>query len=101
LGRQQSARLEALLGKAHLLAETFHDAYGARNCCLEIIRQTDKEDPLFLAAFDLFMNTVAASPRCRPVLTDRSVSSLRPFDPKTVPPAGANVIPFPFSASRH
>jgi len=59
---RHSARLETLLAKAHLLAETFHDVYGARNCCLEIIRQTDKEDPLFIAAYDLFMRTVTMPP---------------------------------------
>jgi len=70
---RHSARLEALLAKAHLLVDTFQDVYGARNCCLEIIRQTDKEDPLFIAACDLFMRTVSTPPIRPPARPGRDV----------------------------
>jgi hypothetical protein len=99
-GGVQRARLEALLRKAHLLAETFHDAYGARNCCLEIIRQTEKEDPLFMAAYALFVRTMALPPMDRPVpdVGRDSISHGIPMD--IVLPGDANVIPFPLSPSR-
>ena len=99
-GGIQRTRLEALLKKAHLLADTFQDAYGARNCCLEIIRQTEKEDPLFLAAHALFMRTMALPPLDHPAFVADRESIPHGIELDAVLPAAANVIPFPLSTSR-
>ena len=94
------ARLEALLAKAHRLVDTFHDAYGARNCCMDIIRQTDKEDPLFIAAYELFMSTVTRRTDKPAPSTDRSVSGRPRLEPQTDHRADAQVISFPRRVSR-
>lgn len=99
-GGIQRTRLEALMRKAHLLADTFQDAYGARHYCLEIIRQTEREDPLFLAACELFMRTMTPPPadRSAPVLGREPVAPRR--DAARPAPDEANVIPFPLSSPR-
>jgi len=97
---KHNAHLEALLAKAHLLADTFHDAYGARNCCLNIIRQTEKEDPLFIAAYDLFMRTVAPPVRSSALPEQDAASGSRvDLDPESR--EDADVIIFPTPVSRH
>ena len=98
--RRNRARLEALLAKAHRLADTFHDAYGARNCCLDIIRQTDKEDPLFIAAYELFMSTVTRRADKPAPSTDQPVSNRRRIGPQTDHRNDAQVIRFPHHVSR-
>lgn len=92
---RHSARLEALLAKAHLLADTFHDVYGARNCCLEIIRQTDKEDPLFIAAYDLFMRTVTTPPIRPPARPGQDVPNPSQADARIDSQDNADIIAFP------
>ncbi len=91
---QRNRRLERLLSKARFLATTCRDSYGARTYCMEIIRLTRQEDPLFVQAFDLYMHTVT-TPRRRPPRTMPSgldVSS---------PVMRDNVIPFPLNACRN
>ena len=97
---RNKARLEALLAKAHLLADTFHDAYGARNCCLDIIRQTDKEDPLFIAAYELFMRTVTQRAGKPSPSTDQPVSSRHRIETHRNSRDEARVIRFPHRPSR-
>jgi hypothetical protein len=97
---ERKARLEAILQKARRLAESSHDTYGARDCCLEIIRQTDNKDPLFMAAYDLYMSTVAVKPDGRPALVYRNTACKDHAYPQPPPPSDANVIPFPLSATR-
>lgn len=97
---EQRARLEALRARAHLLADTCRDTYGAQRCCLEIISQTEKEDPLFIEACDLYMHTVIPRPRRMldsrlPIPANASQVGARPV------PAIANVIPFPLAAARN
>ena len=94
------ARLEALLAKAHRLTDTFHDAYGARSCCLDIIRQTDKEDPLFIAAYELFMNTVTGRTDKPSPSNDQAVSNRHRLEPQADLRADAQVISFPQRVSR-
>ena len=97
---RHTARLESLLAKAHLLADTFHDVYGARNYCLEIIRQTDKEDPLFIAAYDLFMRTISGRTDRLTTSTDRhAVGEIR-IKHQADSQDEADVIRFPRSNSR-
>jgi hypothetical protein len=97
---ERNDRLEALRAKAHLLADICHDSYGAQRCCLEIISQTEKEDPLFLEACDLYMRTTT--------LRSRRVRDARPPIPANLTqigaravPAPANVILFPLEADRN
>ena len=97
---RNNARLEALLARAHLLADTFHDAYGARNCCLDIIRQTDKEDPLFIAAYDLFMSTVTGRKDRTPPSANRYAANRHRIEPQTGSRDEARVISFPQDVSR-
>jgi hypothetical protein len=97
---RNKARLEALLARAHLLADTFHDPYGARNCCLDIIRQTDKEDPLFIAAYDLFMRTATGRTDRPPTSASRYAASRHRLEPQTGPRDEARVIRFPPHVSR-
>ena len=94
------ARLEALLAEAHRLADTFHDAYGARNCCLDIIRQTDKEDPLFIAAYELFMSTVTRRADKPSPSADQPVPSGNRIEPQRDSRDEAQVIRFPHYTSR-
>lgn len=96
---ERQARLESLRVKAHHLASACHDIYGAQRYCLEIIGQTEKDDPLFTEACDLYMRTITDPPwRGR---DSRSPSHLSPHHSASRPvPAGADVIPFPRSASR-
>jgi|GEM_PF-3116606 len=91
---QRNRHLESLLSKARFLATTCQDSYGARTYCMDIIRQTRPEDPLFVQAFDLYMHTV---------------TTLRRRPPRAMPPGldvpsaemGDNVIPFPLNACRN
>jgi hypothetical protein len=98
---EREAHLESLRGKAHHLASACHDIYGAQRYCLEIIGQTEKDDPLFTEACDLYMRTITDPPRrgrdsMPPGLLSPRHSASRPFS------AGADVIPFPRPASpRH
>lgn len=100
LAAERKAHLEALRVKAHHLANTSHDIYGAQRYCLEIIGQTEKEDPLFLEACDLYMRTITDRPRCRHESTPPAHLSPRPIRTRPVP-AGAVVIPFPRATSRN
>ena len=97
---ERKTHLESLRAKAHHLASACHDIYGAQRYCLEIIGQTEKDDPLFTEACDLYMRTVTDPPRRgRDSLSQAFLSPLhsasRPVS------AGADVIPFPRSASRN
>ena len=97
---ERKTHLESLRAKAHHLASACHDIYGAQRYCLEIIGQTEKDDPLFTEACDLYMRTVTDPPRRgRDFLSQGLLSPLhstsRPVS------AGADVIPFPRSASRN
>lgn len=94
LAAEQKARLEALRIKAHLLARNCGDTYGARSCCLEIISQTAKEDPLFVEACDLYMDTVFSRSQQKRESRHRMPfnASQRAARPET---ATVNVIPFP------
>jgi len=101
---ERSDRLEALRAKAHLLADTCHDSYGAQRCCLEIISQTEKEDPLFIEACDLYMRTITSRPQRVPDPPRRI--PLNPSNPRSIgaqhPAHGtANVISFPLAANRN
>lgn len=91
---QRNRHLESLLSKAHFLATTCQDSYGARTYCMDIIRQTRPEDPLFVQAFDLYMHTVTTlrrrPPRVMPSGLDVSFPGMRD-----------NVIPFPLNACRN
>lgn len=97
---ERRARLEALQTRAHLLAGTCQDTYGAQRCCLEIISQTEKEDPLFVEACDLYMRTV--STRRRPIRDSLPpiASNLCQIGVKPLPTT-AQVIPFPLTDERH
>jgi hypothetical protein len=100
LAEERRAHLEALRVKAHHLANTCHDIYGAQRYCLEIIGQTEKEDPLFMEACDLYMRTITDRPRCGQVSTPQGHLSPRPIRTRPVQ-AGAIVIPFPRATSRN
>jgi hypothetical protein len=96
---ERKTHLESLRAKAHHLASACHDIYGAQRYCLEIIGQTEKDDPLFTEACDLYMRTITDHQRhgrgsTSPGLLSPGHSASRPV------PAGADVIPFPRSASR-
>jgi hypothetical protein len=92
--------LEALRTRAHLLAGACRDTYGTQQCCLAIISQTEKEDPLFLEACDLYMRTLSTpSPRLSDPRTP-SDSTQCQVGQKQVP-VTANVIPFPLTAERN
>lgn len=96
---EKRARLEALRTRAHFLADTCRDTYGAQQCCLEIISQTEKEDPLFVAACDLYMRMATTpSPRVSNALPP-IVSNQRQIG-LIQEPATANVIPFPLTFGR-
>jgi hypothetical protein len=97
---EREAHLESLRAKAHHLVSACHDIYGAQRYCLEIIGQTEKDDPLFTEACDLYMRTVTDPPwRGR---ASTSPGFLSPLHSASRPvSAGADVIPFPRSASRH
>jgi len=97
---ERKTHLESLRVKAHHLATTCHDIYGAQRYCLEIIGQTEKDDPLFTEACDLYMRTITDSPR--PGRDSLSQGLLSPLHSASRPvSAGADVIPFPRSASRN
>ena len=96
---ERNARMEALRAKAHLL-RTCQDTYGAQRCCLEIISQTEKEDPLFIEACDLYMSTISTGPRRMSDSLQRISSSPCYIGSRPVP-AAANVIPFPLTADRN
>ena len=97
---ERKTHLESLRAKAHHLASACHDIYGAQRYCLEIIGQTEKDDPLFTEACDLYMRTITDPLR-------RGRDSLPPglLSPRHIGSrpalAGAIVIPFPRSASRN
>ena len=98
--QERKAHLEFLRAKAHHLASACHDIYGAQRYCLEIIGQTEKDDPFFTEACDLYMRTITDRPRrgrdsASPGLLSLRHSTFRPVS------AGADVIPFPRSASRN
>jgi len=96
----QRGRLEALRVKAHFLAHTCCDTYGAQSCCLEIISQTEKEDSLFMEACDLYVSTVAG--RSRRLVDSRLLIPVIPPQFGTRPvPATPNVIPFPLKVDRN
>jgi hypothetical protein len=95
----QRARLEALRAKAYFLVGNCHDTYGAQQCCLEIISQTEKEDPLFIEACDLYMRMANAHP-C-PMHAARPPLPANPLQIGARPvPAATKVIPFPRSDDR-
>lgn len=97
---ERRARLEALRTRAHFLAGTCQDTYGAQRCCLEIISQTEKDDPLFMEACDLYMRTVTSRSRRMPDSRHRIPSNPFLIEASSLP-AAANVIPFPLAAERH
>jgi len=97
---KRKTHLEFLRVKAHHLATTCHDIYGAQRYCLEIIGQTEKDDPLFTEACDLYMHTVIDPPRRGRDSTSPGLLSPRHIASRPVS-AGADVIPFPRSASRN
>jgi hypothetical protein len=97
---EREAHLESLKVKAHHLASACHDIYGAQRYCLEIIGQTEKDDPLFTEACDLYMRTITDQPRRRRDLTSPGLLIPRHNASRPVS-AGADVIPFPRSASRN
>jgi hypothetical protein len=97
---EREAHLESLRVKAHHLANACHDIYGAQRYCLEIIGQTEKDDPFFTEACDLYMRTITDHQRhgrgsTSPGLLSPRHSASRPVS------ARADVIPFPRSASRN
>lgn len=97
---ERRARLEALRTRAHFLAGTCQDAYGAQRYCLEIISQTEKNDPLFMEACDLYMRTVTRKFRRMPDSLHRIPSNFFLIEARSLP-AAANVIPFPLAAERY
>jgi len=94
---RRRARLEGLLARAQLMMGQHRDVYGARNCCLEIIGQTEREDPLFQAAFDLYMRTVGGRSTRTVMQTPCDAKRLPGGVDRNVSPLEDNVIPFPFT----
>lgn len=96
----QHRRLEAILAKARRQAFELQDTYGAKNTCLEVIRRTGKDDPLFVKACDLYLRIAASRPpHARKQRKSEALSPPPPSD-RQAPAAGPNVIPFPRSAGR-
>lgn len=92
---RRRARLEGLLARAQLMIGKHRDVYGARNCCLEIIGQTEREDPLFQAAFDLYMHTVGGRSLHTPMQKKLGATGLQGIAKTDAPSLEENVIPFP------
>ena len=97
---RRRARLEGLLAKAQLMIGEHRDVYGARNCCLEIIGQTEREDPLFQAAFDLYMHTVGGRSTRAAMQTPCDAKRLPEGGDRNASPLEDNVIPFPLADTR-
>lgn len=98
--RDKRARLEDLRIKAHFLARHCGDNYGAQSCCLELISRTEKDDPLFVEACDLYMSTVMNRSWQGHESGHRISSSTSQL--RAMPaPATAHVIPFPTEADSH
>jgi hypothetical protein len=94
---EKKARLEALRARAYLLADACRDSYGAQRCCLEIIGLTEKEDPLFMEACELYMHTVSTQSQRVRASRPPGTSNGSQLGVKQAPATG-NVIPFPLTA---
>jgi hypothetical protein len=98
--RERRARLEDLRIKAHQLACHCGDIYGAQSYCLELISQTEKDDPLFVEACDLYMRTVMNRSR-QGHESGQQISSKTSQIRARPAPAAAHIIPFPTEADSH